>query len=168
MSTIPTNSATGTQVWLATASGAFGAAALTIWRATTTVPPADLAAAPWRAVRWGVAAHRARRQRAAAWREGGHLVRGVVALRATPDPQPGSQSRCPRCGGRRCGPWRDGLDCGPQHAPQLTTTLGGGGAHEAAAVLRRWVDVAWSPLSWDLRLWLAPARYERRLPAVIV
>lgn len=165
--TIPATSTTAATVWLATATAtvAAGAAAMTH---PAGMSPRDAIAVPWRAARAGVAFLRARRQARRDWTEGAELVRGVVALRAEPDPEVGSQPRCPRCGGRRCGPHRAGLDCGPQRAPSLTTILSGGGMHERAAVLRRWVERDWSPLSWDLRLWLAPARYERRLPAVIV
>ena len=81
-------------------------------------------------------------------------------------PEVGSQPKCPRCHGRRCKPYRDGLDCGPQRAPSLVTSLSAGGRHERA--YRRPVPPWWSPLPTAVRRSLAPTAWAARLgvPAV--
>lgn len=60
----------------------------------------------YRAVRWLAAGRRWRRLARAAWRDGADLYAALVRLTNEPErsiwPEPGTQTPCEFCGGRRC------------------------------------------------------------------
>lgn len=83
--------------------------------------------------------------------------------------------RCPDCEGTRCRPWRDSehtKGCGNQASPgnsyvSLEESVTSPGAHTVAGSLKRWVDVAWTPLSVETRVFIAPHVWARRLPVPV-
>jgi hypothetical protein len=91
------------------------------------------------------------------------VATGWAQAMAEGDPQPGSQSKCPTCTGRRCYYHRHGLHCPGQELRLVEPTGTYTAMHRSWTVAAHPVPAWWSPLSTAVRRSLAPTAWSVRL-----
>lgn len=115
---------------------------------------------------WWWASRAGQRAAAAAWRDGQDITAGLamlVAVDTTQDAPPWRTAptptgdHCPRCGGRRCRPHREGRDCGLDGIAEATAyaashPLAREGRHSGAASILRWLVGDWTTTDMPIGL----------------